>query len=618
MRTPSRPRRAKLALFVSIVAVAAGMSLFGAVSAFASSQGPIAAYSADAGEGEILEDITGNGHEGTIEGAAWTTRGKYGGALEFNGGNDCVSIPNTEGLQLSEEFTLEAWVRPSGQDKFTPIFFKEREGFYSYSLFLGAFESGHLEGFVANESPGWSEVTSGEALPAKAWSHIAFTDDGAHLRLYVNGELLDTSSAREVEESEGPLYLGCWPSEGEHFDGRIDEVRVYDRALGQHEIEPDLDPPSAPANFEAMWEAEPEAEEGEEKSTYITWSPSFDPNLPDGQLGSGVSHYDFQYKLPGDTSWSPVETIDIAAISIEAAEGDKIKLKVSAVDNAGNWSPVVFRTIIATPGEWTPEDIGGEFSNETGKASLDPESKPPYEEMEEPPAFGPNALDSFEETLCGSELVCGTYYGRSAARYAIKWNLLHTDNEEARERHDPHYGYYGGLGGDCTNFASAAVKAGGMRFMRSHGINTTDARDILVRAEFMKGQGSWWSYFYNRNSGPFPVRNYEATESWAHSAILRRHLLEYGLARPLGPSEKIRPGDLVFYNLTGLDLEDADHTQIVTGVGQRGIAVSQHSPGYRHSLARVIRENNTHNHRLNVDWTLQIIRPIHIVANIEE
>jgi hypothetical protein len=155
--------------------------------------------------------------------------------------------------------------------------------------------------------------------------------------------------------------------------------------------------------------------------------------------------------------------------------------------------------------------------------------------------------------------------------------------------------------------------------MRSHGVNTTDGRDLEVQKEFEKGQGSWWSYFYFSNNGPFPGRKYEATESWAHSGILRRHLLEYGLARILDPkTETVKPGDLVFYNLVGLSMENADHTQIVTGVGEKGIAVSQHSPGYRHSLRRVLRENNIPTHRLYVDWTYQILRPIHIIANIEE
>ncbi|MGD9735399.1 MAG: LamG-like jellyroll fold domain-containing protein [Solirubrobacterales bacterium] len=64
---------------------------------------------------------------------------QYGQALEFDGENDCVKIANTEDLQLDEEFTLEAWVRPQNLNKFTPIFFKESGTVYSYSLFLGAF-----------------------------------------------------------------------------------------------------------------------------------------------------------------------------------------------------------------------------------------------------------------------------------------------------------------------------------------------------------------------------------------------------------------------------------------------------------------------------------------------
>jgi hypothetical protein len=83
-----------------------------------------------------------------------------------------------------------------------------------------------LSGSAIDESPGWAEVDSGEALPAKTWSHVAMSSDGDKLRLYVNGELIDTGSAREAAESEGDLYLGCFPGAEEFFDGRIDEVRI--------------------------------------------------------------------------------------------------------------------------------------------------------------------------------------------------------------------------------------------------------------------------------------------------------------------------------------------------------------------------------------------------------
>jgi hypothetical protein len=74
------------------------------------------------------------------------------------------------------------------------------------------------------------------------WSHVAFTSDGAHLSLYVNGELVDTASSREVAESEGPLYLGCGKNYGYAFEGRLDEVRIYDRALDGGEISATMSP----------------------------------------------------------------------------------------------------------------------------------------------------------------------------------------------------------------------------------------------------------------------------------------------------------------------------------------------------------------------------------------
>jgi hypothetical protein len=147
---------------------------------------PIAAYSFDEGEGAVAEDLAGE-HDGAIEGATWT-KGRYGGALSFDGENDCVSVPSSVDLNLTEEFTLAAWVRPGQSQQFTPIFLREGGAEESYSLYLGAFDAGQLEGFVVDGSPGWAEVDSGEALPNKTWSHVAMTSDGDKLRLYVDGE----------------------------------------------------------------------------------------------------------------------------------------------------------------------------------------------------------------------------------------------------------------------------------------------------------------------------------------------------------------------------------------------------------------------------------------------
>jgi hypothetical protein len=201
--------------------------------------GPIAAYSFDKGEGTLAEDSAG-ANDGTIEGATWT-RGKFGSALKFDGG-DCVSVSATPDLQLteSEEFTLEAWVRPAvGGEYADPVLGMEDEGAaegeeaFSYMLLAGGEESPKAWVRKGGEA-GFQGIYGTEPLPQNAWSHVAVTYDGAKLRLYVDGELVRTESGQAVSSASGPLTIGCY-----WFKGRIDEVRIYDRALDEGEVATD-------------------------------------------------------------------------------------------------------------------------------------------------------------------------------------------------------------------------------------------------------------------------------------------------------------------------------------------------------------------------------------------
>ncbi|HTT94837.1 MAG TPA: hypothetical protein VMF55_09200, partial [Solirubrobacterales bacterium] len=119
-----------IALFAAVLAALCALVISAIpAGAAATSPGPVAAYSFDEGTGSTVEDVTGDGHTGTIEGAKWA-RGRYGDGLEFKGSeHDVVKVPASSELNFEEEFTLEAWVRPaSSTDKLAPIVGKTTGG----------------------------------------------------------------------------------------------------------------------------------------------------------------------------------------------------------------------------------------------------------------------------------------------------------------------------------------------------------------------------------------------------------------------------------------------------------------------------------------------------------
>jgi hypothetical protein len=84
------------------------------------------------------------------------------------------------------------------------------------------------------------------ALPLNAWTHLAATYDGATLKLFVNGvQAGAVAVAGSLNASADPLRIGGNHIWGEYFSGRIDEVRVYNRALSAAEVQADMKRPVA-------------------------------------------------------------------------------------------------------------------------------------------------------------------------------------------------------------------------------------------------------------------------------------------------------------------------------------------------------------------------------------
>jgi fibronectin type 3 domain-containing protein len=206
--------------------------------------GLVAAYSFDAGSGTTLADISGTGNNGTISGATWSTQGRYGGALSFDGVNDLVTVADAPSLDLTTGMTLEAWARPTVVTNWRTVLLKEQPAQLIYGLYAnntGNRPSAHV--YVGGDR----ELRGTARLTANVWTHLAATYDGATLRIFVDGSQAATLAVSgSILTSSNPLRIGGNTIWSEWFSGLIDDVRVYNRALTQAQIQNDMNTPVGP------------------------------------------------------------------------------------------------------------------------------------------------------------------------------------------------------------------------------------------------------------------------------------------------------------------------------------------------------------------------------------
>jgi hypothetical protein len=205
--------------------------------------GLVAAYGFEEGTGTTTADKSGNGNTGTlVNGTVWTTSGRFGNALQFDGSNDRVDVADANSLDLTTGMTAEAWVNPTNLSGWRTVVVKEVSGELSYLLYAND-SNPTPAGYVRIGSTSSNVVGSG-GIPLNTWTHLATTYDGATLRLYVNGTQVGSRALPgSIVTSNQPLRIGGNAIWGEYFVGKIDEVRVFNRALSASEIQGTMNAP---------------------------------------------------------------------------------------------------------------------------------------------------------------------------------------------------------------------------------------------------------------------------------------------------------------------------------------------------------------------------------------
>lgn len=203
--------------------------------------------------GTTAVDIIGAKNGSLVGGASWTS-GKFGNSVLLNGTDGYVSLPTSFVSSLSGNFSIATWVYVNANSTWARLF-DFGTGTTAY-MFLAPVSGGGTTRYAITTSGGGGEQQiNGPALSAGAWHHVTVTLSGTTGTLYVDGAPVGTNSSMTLKPSNlGSTtlnYIGKSQYNDPYFKGRVDDFRIYNRALTGSEIVAlaNVDgPPSAPTS----------------------------------------------------------------------------------------------------------------------------------------------------------------------------------------------------------------------------------------------------------------------------------------------------------------------------------------------------------------------------------
>lgn len=151
--------------------------------------------------------------------------------LDFDGINDHIEVPSSSSMTITEQITMEVWVKQNSSSGLQIIFNKEGE--YEIGLHNGEFVFA-----IANN---WVFKYTGYNVSSNIWTHLAVTYNGSEYVAYVNGSEvyseLSTGLISDVVPTQNDFWIGWRQAQlNNHFSGSIDEIRIWNIALTSAQV----------------------------------------------------------------------------------------------------------------------------------------------------------------------------------------------------------------------------------------------------------------------------------------------------------------------------------------------------------------------------------------------
>jgi len=222
---------------ITLVAVGITLSLASQINAIIDSETVVGVWLFDTDPKDGVNDSSGNGHDGEINGNIAWVQGKFGEALEFPGASgNMVNIPHTPELNLFT-FTIVAWYKGEATDSWQYLISKEiPHNSRNYSIAVQK-DTGLMMTQITVGAEQWKTATGSTMLTNDEWYHMAGTYDGTMIKSWVNG-ITEGQTGEQGEpdhpESE-PLRIGA--VNGLPASGILDEVALFSVALEEEDIQ---------------------------------------------------------------------------------------------------------------------------------------------------------------------------------------------------------------------------------------------------------------------------------------------------------------------------------------------------------------------------------------------
>ncbi|MGD2094391.1 MAG: hypothetical protein PVH77_05220 [Phycisphaerales bacterium] len=332
----------------------------------------VAYWPFDEGLGTALNDIIG-GNNGSLQGDPTWIVGPSGGALEFDGNEDLVTIPNSPALQLrgTGQYTVAVWVYVVDTSGGLILF--SGQGCVAWAnwylgVTCGEPDASNLGGPPRQEGSLVFGVRTANGAPVasyvvapfvpETWMHVAATYNGTTLRIYIDGQEVDSAGGAPLpyDQTNMPLNIagdnGCSDIGRNWFTGKVDELQIHDEALTQTEIQ-DLMRPSG------AWNPSPT-----DRDTHVSinptlsWEPGrsaethnvyFGTTLAEVAAATPTNHPNVQVSLGQSTnSYTPPGPLEY---------GQTYYWRVDEIDAVTVWTGAVWSFIVQPLKAFSPTPV---------------------------------------------------------------------------------------------------------------------------------------------------------------------------------------------------------------------------------------------------------------------